>query len=301
MPGRKNNSSPGPTGSSAPAATLYLVSTPIGNLEDITLRALRILREVRWVACEDTRRTAKLLHHHGIATRLISYHEHNECERTPDLLAALERGEPGALVTDAGTPLVSDPGFRLVAAAIPRGIRVIPLPGASAVLAALAASGIPCDEFLFAGFLPARHGERRRALERLRAEPRTIVLFEAPHRLAASLADASEILGPRPACVCRELTKIYEDFRRAPLPQLAAEFSSAPIRGEITVVIGAREDGAVPAPGSAHEFGAREPLAVRVTELMRSQGLARNAALKRAARERGLTRREAYRLLLQDG
>ncbi len=297
-------SGPNPTraaSSAASTAVLYLVSTPIGNLEDITLRALRILREVLWIACEDTRRTATLLGHHGIHTRLISYHEHNERERAPELVAALEQGEPGALVTDAGTPLVSDPGFRLVCAAIARGIRVVPLPGASAVLAALAASGIPCNEFLFAGFLPARRAERRRALERLRPESRTLVMFEAPHRLAASLGDAAEILGPRAACVARELTKIYEEFRRGSLQDLAAHFSTGSVRGEITVVIGAPSEELVRAPAAEHFSGIEVPLSVRVSELMRSEGIARNAALKRAARERGLTRREAYRRLAGEG
>jgi len=299
MPARKSNPAP-PAAPGAPSACLYAVATPIGNLEDITLRALRILGEVRWIACEDTRRTLKLLHHHGISTRLISYHEHNERERTPELIAALERGESGALVSDAGTPLVSDPGFRLVAAAIARGIRVVPLPGASAVLAALAASGLPCDEYLFAGFLPARVVERRRALERLRAEPRTIVMFEAPHRLVASLADAADILGSRPASVARELTKIHEEFQRGTLPDLAAQFAAdAAVRGEITLVIGPPVDAAhaaAPAPPAATQI----PLSVRVAELMRSDNLPRNTALKRAARERGLTRREAYRQLLQE-
>ena len=281
-----------------PLGSLYLVATPIGNLEDITLRALRILREVRWIACEDTRHTAKLLHHHGIATRLVSYHEHNERERAPELVAALERGESGALVTDAGTPLVSDPGFRLVAAAIAVGVRVVPLPGASAVLAALSASGLPCDEFLFTGFLPVRRAERRRALERLRAERRTIVLFEAPHRLAASLADAAEILGARAAAVGRELSKIYEEFRRGTLPELAAQFSSVTIRGEITLVIGPPPEDAAHAPAPPPGAGASISLSARVTELMRGESLPRNAALKRAARERGITRRQAYRQLL---
>jgi len=294
-----------PAGTNPPPRTptpaiLYLVATPIGNLEDITLRALRVLREARWVACEDTRRTAALLSHHGITARLVSYHEHNERQRTQELIASLERGESVALVTDAGTPLVSDPGFRLVSACIERGIRVVPLPGASALLAALAASGMPCDEILFAGFLPARRGERRRALERLRAEPRTLVLFEAPHRLAASLADAAEILGDRRAAVGRELTKLYEEFRRGRLTDLASYFSATPARGEITLVIAAPEGGAPSSsegsPGEPHEV----PLADRVAELMRDEALPRNAALKRAARERGLTRREAYRRLFAD-
>jgi len=301
MPARKSNPTPA-AAPGAPPACLYLVATPIGNLEDITLRALRILSEVRWIACEDTRRTLKLLQRHGISTRLISYHEHNEPERATELVAALERGEAGALVTDAGTPLVSDPGFRLVAAAIARGIRVVPLPGASAVLAALAASGLPCDEYLFAGFLPARGAERRRALERLRAEPRTIVLFEAPHRLVASLADAAEILGSRPASVARELTKIHEEFRRGTLPELAAQFAAgAAVRGEFTLVIGPPSGDAAHAAAPASAAGAIPSLSARVAELMRLEGLSRNVALKRAARESGLTRREAYRLLIPEG
>jgi 16S rRNA (cytidine1402-2'-O)-methyltransferase len=277
--------------------TLWLAATPIGNLEDITLRTLRILRQAHWVACEDTRRTAKLLAHHGITARTISYHEHNERARTPELIAALERGESVVLVTDAGTPLISDPGYHLVQAAIERHIPVTPLPGPSAVLAALAASGMPCDEFLFGGFLPARAAERRRALERLRAEKRTMVLFEAPHRLAASLADAAKILGGRTAAVGRELTKLYEQFSRGTLPELAAEFASAPVRGEITLVIGPPEAQGAPAdqPESA---GAALALAERVEQLMRAESMTRNAALKLAARERGLSRREAYQQLL---
>ncbi len=289
----------GPGGSSGTPGTLWLAATPIGNLEDVTLRTLRILREANWVACEDTRRTAKLLAHHGIRARTLSYHEHNERERTPELVAALERGESVVLVTDAGTPLISDPGYRLVQAAIERHIPVVPLPGPSAILAALAASGLPCDEFLFGGFLPARRTERRRALERLRAEKRTMVLFEAPHRLAASLEDAAEILGPRPAAVGRELTKLYEQFSRGTLAELAAEFASAPARGEITLVIGPPE--APRTPNAQRESAtAAAPLGERVEQLMRDQSVTRNAALKLAARERGLSRREAYQQLLYE-
>src|SRR5208282_2418028 len=301
MPKRTaTESATNPPAGNSPPATLYLVATPIGNLEDITLRALRVLREARWVACEDTRRSAKLLQHHGITARLVSYHEHNERQRTPELVALLECGETVALVTDAGTPLVSDPGFRLVCACIERGIRVVPLPGASALLAALSASGLPCEEVLFAGFLPARRGERRRALERLRAEARTLVLFEAPHRLAVSLVDAAEILGDRRAAVGRELTKLYEEFRRGRLTELASHFSAAPARGEITLVIAPPENGAPAVSGEAARAAHDVPLADRVAQLMRAEALPRNAALKRAARERGLTRREAYRRLVAD-
>jgi 16S rRNA (cytidine1402-2'-O)-methyltransferase len=294
---RAKDTSTEPTQAATPGQ-LYVVATPIGNLEDITLRALRILREARWVACEDTRQTEKLLRRHGISARLLSCHEHNEKKRAAELVAALERGEDVALVTDAGTPLVSDPGFLLVRAAIEHRIRVVPVPGASAVLAALGASGIPCEEFVFAGFLPARRGERRRALEHLRAEARTIVLFEAPHRIAGSLADAAEILGERPAAVARELTKVYEEFRRGSLAQLAAQFSEAAPRGEITLIIGPPEKLVPPAPGGPPAASQQASLAERVAELMIAEGLKRNEALKRVARERGLNRREAYRRLL---
>jgi len=217
--------------------TLYLVATPIGNLEDITLRALRILREVDLIACEDTRHTQKLLHHYEIRKALVSYHEHNERQRAPELVARLERGENVALVSDAGTPIVSDPGHRLVALAIESGIPVVPVPGASALLAALAASGFPTDEFLFVGFLPARAGERRRALERLAGEPRTLVFFEAPHRLRASLEAALGVLGDRRAVIARELTKVHEEFHRGALRELLESLPEP--RGEMTVLIAA--------------------------------------------------------------
>ncbi|HMD33287.1 MAG TPA: 16S rRNA (cytidine(1402)-2'-O)-methyltransferase [Candidatus Acidoferrales bacterium] len=300
MTGRKSSATRTEARPAGTPGSLYLVATPIGNLEDISLRALRILREARWVACEDTRHTGKLLRHHGITTRMVSYHDHNEQERSRELVAALARGEDVALVSDAGTPLVSDPGFRLVRAAIDGGIRVVPLPGPSAVLAALAAAGLPCEEFLYAGFLPARRGERRRALERLRAEPRTIVLFEAPHRLAGSLADAAELLGARPAAVGRELTKVYEEMRRGRLDELAAHYAGARARGEITLVIGPADGAAVSAEAGGPSPATGTSLAERVAEIMNAEGLARNAALKRAAHERGMTRREAYNRLLSE-
>jgi 16S rRNA (cytidine1402-2'-O)-methyltransferase len=282
-----------------PAAqgTLYLVATPIGNLEDITLRALRILREVSVIACEDTRHTQKLLSHYEIRRPLVSYHQHNERTRAAELVARIEQGESVALVSDAGMPLVSDPGHRLVALAIERGIAVVPVPGASALLAALAAAGMPGDEFTFAGFLPSRSGERRRALERLAAEPRTLVLYEAPHRLRATLRGALDILGNRPAVVARELTKIHEEFVRGSLEELLAHFAAEP-RGEVTLLI-------APLPVAADQrvrpgAPAATTLARRVAELMREHSLDRKAALKRAARERGLSKREAYRALLSE-
>src|SRR5579863_7155230 len=201
---------------------LYLVGTPIGNLEDMTLRALRILKEVDQIACEDTRHTQKLLNHYEICKSLISYHEHNELTRAPELLISLEQGAKIALVSDAGMPLVSDPGHRLVGLCLRHRIPVVPIPGPSALLAALAASGLPNEEFLFIGFLPARSGERHRALERLRIEDRTIILYEAPHRIADCVADAREVLGNRAACIAREVTKLHEEFRRGKLSELFA-------------------------------------------------------------------------------
>src|SRR6202008_4919696 len=210
---------------SAQLGCLYLVATPIGNLEDITLRALRILKEVDQIACEDTRHTQKLLNHYNILKPLVSYHEHNEMTRAPELVLAMEQGAQIALVSDAGMPLVSDPGYRLVTLCLGYPIPVIPIPGPSALLAALSASGLPNEEFLFAGFLPARSGERRRALERLRIEDRTIVLYEAPHRVAEAVADALEILGDRPACLAREVTKVHEEFLRGTLSELDASLA----------------------------------------------------------------------------
>src|ERR1700688_1213936 len=217
-----NHSSPAAAdaGSSESGGCLYLVGTPIGNLEDITLRALRILKEVDLIACEDTRHTQKLLNHYNIAKTLVSYHEHNEMTRSSELLIQLEQGAKIALVSDAGTPLVSDPGYRLVTLCVRHKIPVVPIPGPSALLAALAGAGLPNEEFLFVGFLPQRSGERRRMLERLRIEERTIILYEAPHRVAESIADLLDILGDRPACLAREVTKLYEEFLRGKLSQL---------------------------------------------------------------------------------
>src|SRR5579864_7186868 len=230
-----NHSSPAAPafGSSQSGGCLYLVGTPIGNLEDITLRALRILKEVDLIACEDTRHTQKLLSHYNISKTLVSYHEHNEMTRSPELLIKLEDGAKIALVSDAGMPLVSDPGYRLVTLCVRHKIPVVPVPGPSALLAALSASGLPNEEFLFVGFLPARSAERRRALEHLRIEERTIIFYEAPHRVAESIADALEILGDRPACLAREVTKLYEEFRRGKLSDLAASLEEVAARGEI--------------------------------------------------------------------
>jgi 16S rRNA (cytidine1402-2'-O)-methyltransferase len=273
---------------------LYIVGTPIGNLEDITLRALRILKEVDVIACEDTRHTQKLLNHYGIDRPLISYHEHNELTRSSELLIKLEQGAKVALVSDAGMPLVSDPGYRLVTLCLRHKIPVVPIPGPSALLAALAASGLSSEEFLFIGFLPARSSERRRALERLRIESRTIVLYEAPHRIEESVADALEILGDRPACIARELTKLHEEFLRGRLSALAASLKESPARGEITFLIGPPDQ----AESGAHA-NSSQSLSDRVEELIHQAKLDRKEALKLAARERGITRRAAYDQLLE--
>jgi 16S rRNA (cytidine1402-2'-O)-methyltransferase len=275
------------------AGVLYLVATPIGNLEDITLRALRILREADQIAAEDTRHTQKLLSHYEISRPLVSYHEHNEVTRAPELIVALEQGAKIALVSDAGMPLVSDPGHRLVALCLRHHIPVIPVPGPSASLTALAASGLPNEEFLFVGFLPQRSGERRRALERLRIEDRTLILYEAPHRIAECVADAREILGDRPACLARELTKVHEEFRRGLLSEIETSLRERPAKGEITLLIGAGE-------ATSAGVDSSQGLAERVDELMRQAKLDRKEALKLAAKERGLTRREAYDRVLEE-
>jgi 16S rRNA (cytidine1402-2'-O)-methyltransferase len=280
--------------SSVSGGCLYLVGTPIGNLEDITLRALRILREADQIAAEDTRHTQKLLSHYEIARPLVSYHEHNEMTRAPELLIALERGAKIALVSDAGMPLVSDPGYRLVTLCLRHQIPVVPIPGPSALLASLSASGLPNEEFLFVGFLPARSGERRRALEHLRIEDRTIILYEAPHRIEECVADAQEILGDRPACLAREVTKLHEEFRRGTLSAIAVSLTERPARGEITLLIGPED----PADARAHTDSAQS-LSERVEELIRQAKLDRKEALKLAAKERGLTRRAAYDQMLE--
>jgi 16S rRNA (cytidine1402-2'-O)-methyltransferase len=277
------------------AGTLYLVSTPIGNLEDVTRRALRVLAEVDAVACEDTRHTRKLLDAYGIRTKTVSYHEHNERERAEELAARLAEGASVALVTDAGTPAVSDPGFRLVRAAVSRGARVVPVPGATAFVAALTASGLPTDEFYFGGFLPARSAARRAKLSQLRAVAATLVFYEAPHRIADSLRDAREILGERDAVVARELTKLHEEIARGRLSELAEKFSGpTAARGEMVVVI----DRTLIEDEAADQSNApRESVAALVAALEREEGLDQRAALKRAARRLGLSRDEAYRRL----
>ncbi|WP_425450170.1 16S rRNA (cytidine(1402)-2'-O)-methyltransferase [Virgifigura deserti] len=224
---------------------LILVATPIGNLADITLRALDTLRRADVIACEDTRVTARLLARYGIETSLLAYHDHNAARRRPVLLDRLRRGETVALVSDAGTPLVSDPGFKLVRAARDAGINVTAAPGPSAPLTALVISGLPSDRFLFAGFLPPRGAARRTALGTLATVPASLLFFESAGRLAATLADMATVLGPREAAVARELTKLFEEVRRAPLPELAAHYAAAgPPKGEIVIVVAPPEEAA---------------------------------------------------------
>ena len=276
------------------AGTLYIVATPIGNLEDITQRALRVLGEVDVVACEDTRRTRVLLNHFGIKTKTISYHEHNERERAEQICKLLVAGKNVALVSDAGTPLINDPGFRLTNAAIESNLAVVPIPGPAALVSALVASGLPSDQFFFAGFLPARGNARRAKLEELRAVPATMVFYEAPHRIAATLADALEVLGNRPAAVARELTKIHEEIVRGSLRDLIQRFGNG-ARGEMVLLISGAEVDEASAAGETET--ASRKLIERLSELER-EGLDAKAALKKAAREVGMKRAEAYRLVV---
>ncbi len=275
---------------------LYLIATPIGNLEDITLRALRLLKEVDRIACEDTRRTARLLQHYAITTPRESHHSHNEAASTQRLLEILRRGGQIALVTDAGTPLVSDPGYALVAACRQEGVPVIPVPGPSAAIAALTGSGLPTDSFCFAGFLPARQGQRRRRLEELAPLRCTLVFYEAPHRILAALADMHRMLGPRRACLARELTKLHEEWIHGTIPEIRSALEKRErIRGEITLVVDGAGSRAVAPPE-----GYPESISLHLLEEMRATGRERGEALKAVAAKRGLSRKEAYRLLVEE-
>jgi 16S rRNA (cytidine1402-2'-O)-methyltransferase len=273
--------------------TLYLVATPIGNLEDITLRALRVLKEADLIACEDTRHTARLLIRYGILTPRESYHKFNESSRALRLVASLRKGKNIALVSDSGTPLVSDPGYELISLCRKSGVPVVPIPGPSAALAALTGSGLPAENFFFAGFLPARDAQRKRRLEELAGIPATLVLFEAPHRLLRSLKDMALVLGARNACIARELTKIHEEFLHGSLPELVQMLQARPrIQGEITVII-EKEKQSPESPGPSFPGSIKQHLG----EEMQKTGLSRNEALKNVARQRGITRKEAYNKL----
>jgi 16S rRNA (cytidine1402-2'-O)-methyltransferase len=278
-------------GSLGPGSALYLVATPIGNLEDITLRALRVLKEVDLIACEDTRQTQKLLTHYEIHTRTVSYHEHNEMTKAAELVVDLEGGAKIALVTDAGMPGISDPGFRLITLAIRHHVPVVPIPGASAYLAALVASGLPTDSFRFSGFLPAKSGQRRKLLESVSESPRTQVFYEAPHRILETLTDIVEVLGAdRHVVVAREVTKLHEEFLRGRAGEILEQLEArGDVKGEITLLI-AKQDGSEPRAASPELT-----VAQRVREVMASDNLDEKSALKKVAKERGIGKSEAYR------
>jgi 16S rRNA (cytidine1402-2'-O)-methyltransferase len=269
------------------SGTLYVVATPIGNLEDISPRAIRILGEVDLIACEDTRHTRKLLDRYGISRPMVSYHEHNEQPRATELIADLQAGKNIALVSDAGTPLIADPGYRLVEQARQQGLTVIPIPGACAFIAALSASGLPTDSFLFHGFLPAKQGQRRKLLTELKALPSTLVFYEAPHRILEMLEDIAATLGERRVVLARELTKIHEEFLRGTPAELQSALGERPsMKGEFTVMV-ARGETSEPDD---------TPLDEAVEKLVAS-GVPRMEAFKTVARQRGLSKREVYKKL----
>lgn len=263
--------------------TLYLCSTPIGNLEDVTLRVLRVLGEVDVIAAEDTRRTRKLLTRHGVSGKVVSYHEGNEQSQAEYLVERLRRGDRIALVTDSGTPTISDPGYRLVRAAIDSGVPIEVLPGASAVTAAVAVSGLPTDRFVFEGFLPRKGADRRRRLEMLATESRTAVIFESPSRLVDTLKTLSETLGERRVALARELTKIHEEVLRGTLSQLLGELRDKEVLGEFVIVI----------EGAKHSEGDLNGAIEFARDLM-AEGSSRSAAAREASHKFGIERRRVY-------
>jgi 16S rRNA (cytidine1402-2'-O)-methyltransferase len=278
------------------AGKLFVVATPLGNLEDLSPRALDTLRQVSCIACEDTRRTAKLLARYAVKKPLVSCHRFNERRQSARLLARLRAGEDVALVADSGTPAVSDPGSWLVRAALDEGLAVSPLPGPSAVAALLSASGLPADRYVFDGFLPHRKGERRRRLRQLRDEPRTLVLFETPHRLHDTLRDIDEIMGARPVVLGRELTKLHESILRGTAHELLASLGPG-VRGEITLVLAGAEGRAV----SRAEDAPAEGLRAQWRAYLEQSDGDRRAALRLASRELGLKRADLFRRLLDLG
>lgn len=271
------------------APGLYLVATPIGNLEDITLRAIRVLKQADLIACEDTRQTQKLLNHYGIDTPAISYHEHNEAARAAELVEKLAQGSRVAVVSDAGIPGISDPGFRLVSLAVERGLPVIPIPGPAAFVTAVVASGLPLEAFSFRGFLSPKSAARRRELEQVRNSAQTEIFYEAPHRILAALEDVLAILGPqRRIVVARELTKIHEQFLRGTAAQVFEIVKNrGEMKGEIVLIVGPADEVESHAPTAS--------LSERVAQLMRDEHLDEKAALKKAAKERGISKSAAYR------
>jgi 16S rRNA (cytidine1402-2'-O)-methyltransferase len=296
--------------------SLYLVATPIGNLEDITTRALRVLREAALIAAEDTRHTRKLLSRYAIEAHVIAYHEHNKLARLDAILLALANGGDVALVSDAGTPAISDPGYELVQAVIAAGFPVVPVPGPCAAIAGLVGSGLPTDRFYYLGFPPRRSGERRAWLSEVAPIPATLVVYESPHRLLATLEDALAVLGNRPAAVARELTKLHEQFVRGSLREIAAHFASQEVRGEIVLLIAGAErpparrvarsiaEATPAADASPAEDAPVDPASILARlGALRAQGLSGTQAAKQVARDLGLDRQEVYRLwtALPDG
>ncbi len=278
--------------------TLYLVATPIGNLEDITYRALRILKEVALIAAEDTRSAKHLLAHFGIATPVTSYFEHNKLTKLEAILAALEQGDV-AVISEAGMPGLSDPGYELVRAALARDFPVVPIPGPSALTAALVASGLPTDQFVYLGFLPRQAGARRKLLQGAAGERRTLVAYEAPHRVREALDDIAAVLGNRPLCAARELTKMFEEFYRGSVNEAREYFAAHPPRGEFTLVIaGADAAGAPAAAEPAATWDDRQVVAA-VRDLI-ATGMPRTEAVKRVARASGRDRREVYQLTIDN-
>jgi 16S rRNA (cytidine1402-2'-O)-methyltransferase len=269
--------------------TLFLVATPIGNLKDISLRAIETLKAVDLIACEDTRHTRKLLTHFGIQNKLISYHEHNEAQRANEIARTLAHGKSVAIVSDAGTPGICDPSFRVVEEAIKLGAQVVSIPGAVAFVNALIASGLPTDSFFFGGFLPAKKNERRKVLRDASEIPATLIFYEAPHRIEKSLRDCFEVLGNRRACLARELTKMHEEIVRGTLLELIANFEAKPPRGEFVLLIERKS-----VDSSELKVESERDLGRRVAELEK-EGLDRKFALKKVAKEFGISKSEAYR------
>jgi 16S rRNA (cytidine1402-2'-O)-methyltransferase len=272
---------------------LYVVATPIGNLEDITYRAVRILKEVDLVACEDTRQSRKLLDHYAITAKTVSYHEHNEAEQAEELVGKLLAGMNIAQISDAGMPGISDPGYRLITRAIAAGLDVVPLPGPSALVAALVGSGLASDDFQFFGFLPAKSGQRKTAFEAVRDLQHTLIFYEAPHRIHDTISDLVAVLGPeRPVVIARELTKVHEEFIRGTAGELQNMLRSRELKGEITLLIGKAPEGS--------KASSTEGLQERLAAIIREQNVDEKAAMKILAREQGTSKSEVYRELQRE-
>lgn len=269
--------------------TLYIVATPIGNLEDMTFRAVRTLKEVDLIAAEDTRHSRKLLNHYGISTRMTPYHDHNEQLKTDYLLEKLLEGLNIALITDAGTPCIADPGYRIAKAASEKGVKTVPIPGASAIVAALSASGLPSDRFAFEGFLPPKQGKRKGRLAELKNADRVIIFYEAPHRLAATLADMAEVMGGRNTVVARELTKIHEEFRPGTPAELLAHYTKQPVKGEVVILL---------SPAAEADSSELYDLEAALRRYLFEEGLSVKDAAVRASAESGRPRSETYAISL---